>query len=300
MNQHAEHTEGITHTITHEKIKNFSINNLSIEENDFVVYLPYSWDGGYYKVKKSKASFSEKLVGIKNEIILVQFFLLALFAMLSYILALRALKPMKEAILKLDNFSKDLIHDLNTPITSILLNMKILDAKSEFKENKPLCRIKKSVEDIGELHSNLTLLLQEDSLVVKRENIYEIVQEAIDSYIKIYTNLNIEVEEFELISIIHKDALKQIIANLVSNACKYNKKDGFIKIYLKDRRLCIEDSGVGIQNPKSIFNRSYSEHESGHGIGLDIVKRLCEAMEVEISVESKVDVGSTFTLKFKY
>ena len=300
MKQHNPHTEGITHTITHKKIENFSINNLTIEDENFVMYLPYSWKGGYYKVKKSKSSFDHKLANIKSKIISVQLLLLILFAMLSYLLALRALRPMKEAISKLDNFSKDLIHDLNTPITSILLNMKILDAKSEFKNNKPLSRIKKSVEDIGELHSNLTLLLQEDSLVVKEEDILEIVKEAVEPYKKIYTNLNIEVEEFKLKSITHKDALKQVIANLVSNACKYNKKEGSIKIYLKERTLYIEDSGVGIKNPQSIFNRSYKEHESGHGIGLDIVKRLCDAMEMEIAVESKVGVGTTFTLACKY
>lgn len=300
MNQHSDHSDGVTHTITHKKIKNFSINNFTSEGDYFVSYVPYSWDGGYYYIKKDKKYFREKLAKIKANIIMVQVALLSLFALLSYFLALRALKPMKEAIVKLDNFSKDLIHDLNTPITSILLNMKILDAKSEFKDNKPLCRIKRSVEDIGELHSNLTLLLQEDSLVVKEENIYEIIQEAIEPYRKIYSSLKIEVEVFEFFAIIHRDALKQVIANIVSNACKYNEKDGFIKIYLKKKTLYIEDSGVGIKNPQAIFNRSYKEHESGYGIGLDIVKRLCDAMELEISVESKVDVGSTFTLKFKY
>ena len=63
--------------------------------------------------------------------------------------------------------------------------------------------------------------------------------------------------------------------------------------------LCIEDSGIGIENIDEVFERSYKEHVSGHGLGLDIVKRLCEAMNIKISLTSKVGEGSTFYLEFK-
>ena len=299
MKQVPSSPEHIKHEVVQIEIKNFNMNNFEIQETKFLKYMPFSWDGGYILVTKDKIHYQETLLEIKIYIIFIQVLLLALFAILSYFLSVRALKPMQEAITKLDNFSKDLIHDLNTPITSILLNMKLLDAKDEFRDNKPLCRIKRSVEDIGELHNNLTVLLQEETMIIREENIFDIVNEVVLTHKKIYKDISFEVEKTELFEKINRDAFKQVIVNLISNACKYNKKSGYIKVYTKNRTLYIEDSGVGIQNTENIFERSYKEHTSGHGIGLDIVKRLCDAMQMKILVASTLGVGTTISLHFK-
>ena len=292
-------SDGITHSIVKKDIKNFRIDNFTIGEKYFESYMPYNWKGDYFFVRKSKDSFHQQEHAIKIKIIVAQTILLALFALISYFLSLRALRPMQEAIVKLDNFSKDLIHDLNTPITSILLNTKILE-RSGFKENKALSRIKRSAEDIGELHKNLNILLQEDTLLVKKENICEIVREVVSIQEKIYEDIEMRVVTSSLHSIVNRDALKQIVSNLLSNACKYNKTDGFVEIYVREKTLFIKDSGVGIRQPDKIFNRAYTEHEHGHGIGLDIVQRLCDVMEIKIGVTSKVNEGTEIALTFKH
>lgn len=288
----------IKHEVVDIEINNFNMNNFEIQESQFLKYMPFSWAGGYILVTKDKIHYHETMMQIKVDVIAVQLLLLLLFGGLSYFLSARALKPMQEAITKLDNFSKDLIHDLNTPITSILLNMKLLDAKDELKDNKPLQRIKRSVEDIGELHSNLTVLLQEERMIIQRENLFKIINEVVSTHEKIYTNIFFDIRDADYYMIVNRDAFKQVMVNIISNACKYNKKDGFIKIYAKGRTLYVEDSGIGIENPQHIFDRSYKEHQSGHGIGLDIVKRLCEAMEIEVTVTSKLGVGTTISLNF--
>ena len=299
MKQTPRTLEHISHEVVQIEINNFNMNNFEIKERSFSKYMPYSWQGGYILVVKDKIHYEETMLQIKIYIISIQILLLVLFGMLSYFLSVRALKPMQEAITKLDNFSKDLIHDLNTPITSILLNMKLLDVKDEFRDNKPLLRIKRSVEDIGELHNNLTVLLQEDTMIILQENLFEIINEVVLTHKKIYKDISFEIKEVEFFAKINRDAFKQVIVNIISNACKYNKQDGFIKVFTKDRVLYIEDSGVGIQNPQNIFERSYKEHTSGHGIGLDIVKRLCDVMEMEIHAVSTLEVGTTISLKFK-
>ena len=291
---------GISYSVTNEKIENFNMNNFEIKDEYFEVYLPYSWSANYYKVRKDKRIFYEKLEYVKFNIILVQFILLALFASISYFLSASALKPMQNALTKLDNFSKDFIHDLNTPITSILLNMKLIESKEEFQNNKYIERIKHSIEDIGALHSNLTLLLQEDNMVVKEENIMQIVQDVVEIQSKIYQGIYIEVMDEEFIAIVNRDALKQVLLNIISNSCKYNKKDGYVKVYKQGNTLCIEDGGMGIKEVKNIFERSYKEHQQGHGIGLDIVKRLCDVMDIKIEVASTLDEGTTVFLNFKY
>lgn len=288
----------ISYEITPIDIKDFSMENFQIEDEKFTKYMPYSWEGGYILVKKDKSEYHGNLWDIKLKIIAMQIFLLFLFAVISYLLSVRALRPMQEAITKLDNFSKDLIHDLNTPITSILLNIKLLNKKSEFTQNKPLSRIKKSVEDISELHNNLTALLQEETMIIQEENIAEIVNDVVLTQQRIYEDIKFIVDIGDLRVLVNKNAFKQVLVNLISNACKYNKKDGFVKIYREGEILYIEDNGVGIKNPNEVFERSYKEHISGHGIGLDITKRLCDAMNIEIDVTSRVSIGSRFSLKF--
>jgi len=292
-------TDSISYEIKDIVIKNFSMNNFKIEDDKFLKYMPHRLKGGYILVKKDKSEFYKKLFDIKIKIIFFQVILLFLFGVISYFLSVRALKPMQDAITKLDNFSKDLIHDLNTPITSILLNIKILSKKSEFSDNKPLVRIKKSVEDISELHNNLTILLQEKTMIIQKENLFEIVNDVVQTQQRIYEDIAFIVDIKDFSVFINKNAFKQILVNLISNACKYNKDGGYIKIYTKNNVLYIKDSGVGIKKPDEVFGRSYKEHSNGHGIGLDITKRLCDAMKIDISVKSEINKGSEFSLSFK-
>ena len=292
-------SEHIRHEVKNIVIQDFNMDNFSIKDSSFVKYMPFSWDGGYLLVIKDKIHYHEKLNEIKLYIIAVQIILLLLFATISYILALRALRPMQKAIIKLDNFSKDIIHDLNTPVTSILLNLKLLESKKEFKQNNALYRIKRSAEDISELHNNLTVLLHEDTMIISKESIFEIVEEVVDTHKKIYVDIKFYIEYRDFEAEVNREAFKQVIVNVISNACKYNKKDGFVKIYKKNSSLIIEDNGIGIKNPQQIFERSYKEHQSGHGIGLDIVKRLCDAMKIDVEVFSEIDIGTKLSLQFK-
>jgi signal transduction histidine kinase len=85
---------------------------------------------------------------------------------------------------------------------------------------------------------------------------------------------------------INEIAFSAIIDNLISNAFKYNKKGGYIKVYLDKSYLVIEDSGIGIKDTKKIFDRFYKENERGIGIGLSIVKKLCEELKIDIKVSS--------------
>ena len=250
MNPHNEH---ISYKEIEGEIADFNMNNFTIKEDEFLKYMPFSWEGGYILVTKDKEHYHEKLLVIKLKIIAIQVVLLALFALLSYLLAIRALKPMQNAITKLDNFSKDLIHDLNTPITSMFLNIKLLEAKKELQESKPLGRIKQSLEDIGELHSNLTILLQEETMIVQQENVFDIITDVLNTQRKIYTNLQLISIESEVYATLNRDAFKQIMVNIISNACKYNVENGYVKVYMQGRTLKVEDAGIGIEKPKADF-----------------------------------------------
>ena len=104
--------------------------------------------------------------------------------------------------------------------------------------------------------------------------------------------------------------LKQVLVNLLSNAIKYNREHGAVTLECQAPRagrvrICVRDTGAGL-SPVQLeaifqsFNRLGREgsNEEGTGLGLALSKRLVEAMQAEIGVDSMVGVGSTFWIEF--
>jgi two-component system OmpR family sensor kinase len=289
--------QDIHHATEMKKIDNFSMNTITMTDTSIEKYIPANrWHTHYIHIIKDRHHFDAHVQELRIQIISIQIFLLLLFALLSLLLTNTALRPMKEAIAKLDRFTKDLIHDLNTPLTTIKLNIKLLSKKDEFKENKALQRIVKSSYEISELHDNLKVLLEEDTFLLEDVALCPLIHEQTESYKRIFPNLNFAITCSSFQAHVNKNAFKQLLHNLLSNACKYNRTDGSVSIYVKERTLYIQDSGSGIKNPERIFERNYSE-QSSSGLGLDIVKRLCDAMNITIDVTSSTE-GTTVALSF--
>ena len=285
------------HSFQSESHKHIDIRNFSVMQNAFMKYIPMNRNKSYIQVFKSKKKFDQKLFYIKLKIILTQITLLFLFALLSYRLAKNALKPLQKSIATLDRFAKDLIHDLNTPVTSIKLNMNILEKNKALKDNSAFNRVRKSVQTISELHENLTILLQEETFQMQRTNLCELVKEIIHIQRQLYPTLSFQVDCDLFAFKTNPDAMRQIMQNIISNACKYNTENGYIRIYTEAKNLHIQDGGKGIKEPTKIFDRAYSGEKSS-GIGLDIVKRLAEALAIKITVYSNEE-GTDFTLTMR-
>jgi two-component system OmpR family sensor kinase len=287
--------EGIyRHTFSDKTQKYIDIKNFTRVGDEFLKYIPLNKHKEYFEVYKKTNSFDDKLFDLRLKMAFVEFVLLFLFAFISYRLAKNALKPLQRSIATLDKFAKDLIHDLNTPVTAIKLNMKLLKKDSNFSKNRALARLNRSVYTISELHENLTILLQEETFQMQETDVFEIVQEVVQIQKQIYPHIDFKLDTTPFWIKTNPNAIKQILQNIISNACKYNSKNGYVKIYTKNKSLYIEDSGKGIKNPDKIFERSFSD-ENSSGIGLDIVKRLAKSMDIQISVESNPK-GTIFIL----
>ena len=101
----------------------------------------------------------------------------------------------------------------------------------------------------------------------------------------------------------------RVFINLISNAISYGKENGFIHITLQlseDKKFIlieIKDNGIGIskENINKIWDRFFQVESSrtgdNSGLGLPMVRGLVEAHKGEITVESKLDIGSTFKIK---
>jgi two-component system OmpR family sensor kinase len=101
---------------------------------------------------------------------------------------------------------------------------------------------------------------------------------------------------------IDEESLIRLLNNLIENAIKYNNIGGFVKITTKDKRLIIEDNGIGIgkNHQKEIYNRFYrgTNESGGFGLGLNIVEKICKNYGISIKLSSKERVGTTFELSF--
>ena len=105
------------------------------------------------------------------------------------------------------------------------------------------------------------------------------------------------------------ELLEIVWNNLISNAIKFTDENGKIKITLEVHNnivvIKVADSGCGISNETGthIFEKFYqgdtSHSSEGNGLGLAMVKKVIDILGGEISVESEVDIGSTFIVKLK-
>lgn len=291
-----EFHEKFKYKILNAETKHIHIKNFRILNGYFIKLLPIKKNKGYIKLYKSTKGFQKKSFELKVKIWIIQILLLLIFAFISYKLAKNALEPLQESIATLDKFAKDLIHDLNTPVTSIKLNLNLLAKKENISQNNAFIRLEKSVQNIFELHQNLTILLEEETFQMSCIDICSIVEDVVQVQKQIFCDITFHISCHNFKVKINENALKQILQNIISNGCKYNSQYGSVSIYTKENVLYIQDSGKGIKEPEKIFERSYSG-ENSSGIGLDIVKRLATSMDIEIKVFSS-DSGSVFALYF--
>ena len=214
---------------------------------------------------------------------------------------------MKNSIELLDNFIKDTTHELNTPLSAILANIEMMDQSVMSEKNiKKLARINIAAKTVSHLYQDLTYLVLGHQRISKDEwiDLKELILDRVD-YFYILSNskkISFELDLKEKKLLIDTIMIARMIDNLISNAIKYNKRKGTIKIVLREEYLLISDTGIGITSDKvnSVFDR-YSRFTSsvgGFGIGLNIVKSIVDEYNLKITLNSILGEGTTFKIEF--
>ncbi|SHO80347.1 Osmosensitive K+ channel histidine kinase kdpD [hydrothermal vent metagenome] len=264
-----------------------NIYELYFEKDYLYILTPLSLDNSsFMKILYPKKSYLLKVDKIHHHIIINLILLTLINLIIALLFSLYSLNPLRKSLLMLQEFMRDIIHDLNTPISSIMINLKMISKRSEEIE-----MIEQSVKMLASLHKNLDSYTSSPILLKERVSLKEIIINQSNFFISIYDYLdwNIAIEDnIEIDS--NYSAMERIIYNLLNNACKYNKTDGFIKIILNQKELIIINDSYGIKNPHKIFDRFYKESDRGLGIGLHIVSKLAEELNIDINlkVEDKV------------
>ncbi|MGJ0361000.1 sensor histidine kinase [Aliarcobacter cryaerophilus] len=279
---------------------NFEQNFYNDEEKLVIVDSSTVGHLGIWYIALKDNSLKEKISNLKLNIFLIFLIFYTIIAIVSWSLAKLFLKPIKNERERLNNFIKDTTHELNTPISAI-----IMSCEDDNLTKKQLDRIKFSAKRVSEIYKDLTYIflgnIEKKSL--DKIDLSKVIKEEIINFEPMIARkrlkININIEEF--FYEINKDDFIRLFNNLFSNAIKYNKTDGNIDIILQNRELIIKDSGIGISKDKikDIFNRYYraTNQSGGFGLGLNIVNMICKTYNIKIDVQSSENIGSTFTLK---
>jgi len=224
--------------------------------------------------------------------LIIGYFLLNLF-----------LKPMKDALHLLDTFIKDTTHELNTPISTIMTNIELID-KENIEDKyllKTINRIDIGAKTISNIYDDLTFLMLNHKIVTVNEEVdlKSIIEQRVEYFdilatikkISIHTNLKHNAK-----LTIDKKKISKLIDNVLSNAIKYNKVKGNITITLNENNLSIEDTGRGMKKEDIdyMFDRyaRFDKSVGGFGIGLNIVKMICNEYDLSINIESTLNIGT--------
>jgi len=229
---------------------------------------------------------------------------------IGYFLLNLFLKPMKDMLRLLNQFIKDTTHELNTPISTIRTNIEMIDQTKieDDKLKKIIGRIDIGAKTISNIYDDLTYLILHHKIKSHNEtiDITALIDERIE-YFKILANskkVTFKTDIYnDLFIFMDKNKLTKLLDNIISNAIKYNKRNGQIIITLKERTITIKDTGKGIKKEhlESLFER-YARFDNvvgGFGIGLNIVKMICDEYHIKVSIDSEVGQYTSVHFTFK-
>ena len=285
-----------------------------LDKVDFTQNFYFESDNLFYIDESSQLHLGVKYIVVKKEgikhdkealakeVVIYALCGLMFATLLGFVLAKLFLKPIKDEITTLDNFIKDSTHELNTPITAILMSIETLKDIDPKKKK----RIELSGKRIASLYGNMSyILLHDKQSELKQEvELKVLIEERMEYFSDLAQSkgLHVSLDLSEKSLHVNEESMIKLIDNLLSNAIKYNDVNGSITVVLTKEFLKLTDSGIGIPHAKikeitKRYKRANSD-KGGFGIGLDIVSTICKANGFRLEISSKEGEGSTFSIYF--
>lgn len=217
-------------------------------------------------------------------------------------------KELTKLIESQKTFIKNSVHEINTPLSIIQTNIDLL--KMNVPNNKYITHIESGSKIIQYIYDDLSYLIKKDRVVYEKEylNVTDILTHRLEFFDEIaisnslYFVSNIEKDIYIKFN---KTELQRIIDNNLSNAIKYShpKSPIFVRLdYMNDNEVefSVSTNSKKIEYQNRIFDDFYRENNArgGFGLGLKIVKDICDKSLVIIKLESN-DKETKFTYRFK-
>ena len=269
------------------------------------------WQPSHFATKPLEENIQTNYIASELDKLRLQSALIFIFSLVAigvvvYFLVKLSLRPVAEKFHTLNHFIKDSTHEINTPLSVILMGVAQLDkTKLDSKNLQTIRYIELGAQNLKSIYQNLIAFNFPLTNATKENlDLAKILKQRIEYFTPLITQKAIALQTEINPSFINANAdnMKLLVDNLLSNAVKYTPRGGEIVIVLKKHFLSIKDSGCGIkeQNQKKIFERytRFESHLGGFGIGLSLVKSVCELYGITITCQSGCNKGSEFILKW--
>ncbi len=235
--------------------------------------------------------------------------------LIGHVIILKNVTPFKELDLAKTNFIATVSHELKTPISSILLSLKLLEDQRTGNMNGDQKELMRNIKDDGQRLLKITGELLKMTQVETGKIQLAILPTVMEDIIKYAVDANKAQAEHNKITIevisedhlykVNADAEKTawVLVNLISNAVRYSMENSKIVVSAKKEgnevTIAVEDFGKGIESKykDKIFDRYFripGTIKEGTGLGLAISKEFIEAQGGRIWVDSEIGVGSKF------
>lgn len=215
------------------------------------------------------------------------------------------------------NFVASASHDLRQPMYAVNMYLDSLNVdEMPQTEKTTIGKIKNSVVTLNEMFEALLNISKLDSLSFRPTNQpFEIkrLADSLNAIVKphaLHKQLKIQFDVGPRYAVGDETLLNQMLLNLINNAIHYTDRGEVIVNFFSYRNclhISVTDTGCGIsiEDQSRIFQEFFRvdktrDHHDGLGLGLSIVSRLCKLIGAEVSIDSKIDQGTVFTVSTKF
>lgn len=248
---------------------------------------------------------------LRRRLIFMNFYALMLGAVISYLLAKKALEPIEKAMEKQDRFASDASHEFRTPLAAMQSEIEVTLRDKNLNVEEARETLESNLDEVKKMTAISSALLslahsENQSQEFVKYKVSDLVQDSLDECMKDHHDKVHVINDVPGIEVMGEpDQLKRLLSIILDNAVKYCDDDCKINIKTstlgKNVVIEIADNGVGIDEgeQKFIFDRFFRSdssrtkvEKSGYGLGLSIAKNIVELHNGQISAHTNVPSGT--------
>lgn len=220
----------------------------------------------------------------------------------------RCLTRIRDCVERERAFTADVSHELRTPLAIIRGAVEVLEGDDGLSrgQRERVGRIERASHDMADLTSALLHLAREQNQqtdVPQQCSIAQVVHDSVAKHLGLMEGQPVEIDlalDQDILVPVERALATVVVDNLIDNALRHAGSDR-IRVRLEDNRLLVSDQGRGIAEGEleQVFRRHFRGGDSdGAGIGLSLVKRICDRYGWRVRLDSGEGRGTTVTVTF--